>query len=248
MIKQALLDAVYSTSNPLHLSALLKAVRTTYNIFLLSRNNDNQNVAQITMTQMVDHIFRRVKTNPNHITAAVVQEAAVVEDKAEDSNALSKNDNDEESKEESTEENAESSTAANAPAVNNAPIESEADSATYQQQIIVEANMARTEMDHKLPSGKSKDNYEDFLNDTANVFQEEKGSETLTANHQALTTVPTNEISGSAAEDRGSFDNDGMQNGESETEADLYIKDAILVFRALCKLSKKSIQSEWYVG
>jgi len=62
---QALLDAVYSTSNPLHLSALLKAVRTTYNIFLLSRNNDNQNVAQITMTQMVDHIFRRVKSNPN---------------------------------------------------------------------------------------------------------------------------------------------------------------------------------------
>lgn len=242
-IIKALLDAVYSTSNPLHLSALLKAVRTTYNIFLLSRNNDNQNVAQITMTQMVDHIFRRVKTNPNHITA-VVQEAAVVEDKAEASNTTLKNDTDEENKEESTEENAESSTAANAPAVNNAPIESEADSATYQQQIIVEANMARTEMDHKLPSGKSKDNYEDFLNDTANVFQEEKGSETLTVNHQALTTVPTNETTGTA-DDRGSFDNDGMQNGESETEADLYIKDAILVFRALCKLSKKSIQSEW---
>ncbi|KAG1228274.1 hypothetical protein G6F68_019501 [Rhizopus microsporus] len=64
-IIKALLDAVYSTSNPLHLSALLKAVRTTYNIFLLSRNNDNQSVAQITMTQMVDHIFRRVKLNPN---------------------------------------------------------------------------------------------------------------------------------------------------------------------------------------
>jgi brefeldin A-inhibited guanine nucleotide-exchange protein len=47
------------------------------------------------------------------------------------------------------------------------------------------------------------------------------------------------------SEGRSSFENEGMQNGESETDADLYIKDAILVFRALCKLSKKSIQSEW---
>lgn len=53
--------------------------------------------------------------------------------------------------------------------------------------------------------------------------------------------------SGAASEGRGSFDNDGIQKNESETEADLYIKDAILVFRALCKLSKKSIQSEWQV-
>lgn len=189
MVQQALLDAVYSTSNPLHLSALLKAVRTTYNIFLLSRNNDNQNVAQITMTQMVDHIFRRVKSNPNHIPA-VVQEVAV--EVAEISDPTVENDVDEENKAENTEENAESTTA-NGSTVNNAPIESEADSATYQQQIIVEANMARTEMDHKLPSGRSKDNYEDFLNDTANVFQEEKGNETLAVNHQALTTVPTNE-------------------------------------------------------
>lgn len=48
-----------------------------------------------------------------------------------------------------------------------------------------------------------------------------------------------------ASEGRGSFEDEGIQNGESETDADLYIKDAILVFRALCKLSKKSIQSEW---
>lgn len=46
-------------------------------------------------------------------------------------------------------------------------------------------------------------------------------------------------------ENRDSFENDNIQNGEFETEADIYIKDAILVFRALCKLSKKSIQAEW---
>lgn len=52
-------------------------------------------------------------------------------------------------------------------------------------------------------------------------------------------------FSSGASEGRGSFDNSDIQNGKGETDADLYIKDAILVFRALCKLSKKSIQSEW---
>jgi len=77
--------------------------------------------------------------------------------------------------------------------VTNAPHETDEDSAAYQQQIIVEANMARTEMDHKLPSGKSKDNYEDFLNDTANVFREENNAASTASatNNNHLTTVPT---------------------------------------------------------
>jgi brefeldin A-inhibited guanine nucleotide-exchange protein len=189
------LDAVYSTSNPLHLSALLKAVRTTYNIFLLSRNNDNQNVAQITMTQMVDHIFRRVKSNPNHIVDAV-QETPVAE-VTETSNTDSVNENEvDEIKDKEDQEGDTEISAVNGVAPN-APIETEAESNTYQQQIIVEANMARTEMDHKLPSGRSKDNYEDFLNDTANVFQEEQQQQqqngASTVHHNALTTVPTND-------------------------------------------------------
>lgn len=168
------MDAVYSTSNPLHLSALLKAVRTTYNIFLLSRNNDNQNVAQITMTQMVDHIFRRVKLNPNIYQATPteeqVQEEAVATEPVE--------------VDDTTEENTPNTN------VSNAPLETDEESNAYQQQIIVEANMARTEMGHKLPSGKSKDNYEDFLNDTANVFQEEK-QQTITAPTTAAPAVET---------------------------------------------------------
>lgn len=188
------MDAVYSTSNPLHLSALLKAVRTTYNIFLLSRNNDNQNVAQVTMTQMVDHIFRRVKSNPNQIiavqeTAAVVNATTQNEEgdleKMEEKNGEKEVEADEfgedvAAKTENGEEGEENNT--NAPRPTIAPPETEADSTTYQQQIIVEANMARTEMDHKLPSGKSKDNYEDFLNDTANVFQEPSSTSAANGN------------------------------------------------------------------
>jgi brefeldin A-inhibited guanine nucleotide-exchange protein len=178
------LDAVYSTSNPLHLSALLKAVRTTYNIFLLSRNNDNQNVAQITMTQMVDHIFRRVKLNPNArqpTPAEATAENEVVT--AEPVDVVQEN---------SSTLNEENTPNTNVP---NAPLETDEESNAYQQQIIVEANMARTEMDHRLPSGRSRDNYEDFLNDTANVFQEQAtpaSTSTAPTNHPTI-TAPADE-------------------------------------------------------
>lgn len=198
------MDAVYSTSNPLHLSALLKAVRTTYNIFLLSRNNDNQNVAQITMTQMVDHIFRRVKSNPNvqatpkEDNESIHKQEQLEETKEEGEGEITgaskdedeKELNGDENKDETEEHNAENN---NNNTVSNAPHETDEDSAAYQQQIIVEANMARTEMDHKLPSGKSKDNYEDFLNDTANVFREENKAASASINNNHLATVPTYE-------------------------------------------------------
>lgn len=190
------MDAVYSTSNPLHLSALLKAVRTTYNIFLLSRNNDNQNVAQITMTQMVDHIFRRVKSNPNHIVA-VVQETPVAQVAETSSTDSIKEDENDEVKDKENQEGDVETTPTTNDVAPNAPIETEAESNAYQQQIIVEANMARTEMDHKLPSGRSKDNYEGFLNDTANVFQEEQKQQqqngSSIVNTNTLSVAPTND-------------------------------------------------------
>lgn len=102
------------------------------------------------MTQMVDHIFRRVKSHPN-----AQQEADQEDNMSADTASVN-------GEVENTQEAA-------------VPSDPTADNTDYQQQIIVEANMARTEMDKKLPSsGKHKDNYEEFLNDTANVFQEEK--------------------------------------------------------------------------
>lgn len=132
------------------------------------------------MTQMVDHIFRRVKSNPNHIVP--VQETAAIEEKKPESIHKTEEEHVTEGEDTANSNNT-------AP---NAPIESEEDAAAYQQQIIVEANMARTEMDHKLPSGRSKDNYEDFLNDTANVFQEEQQNGVSPANH-TVTTAPVYE-------------------------------------------------------
>ena len=61
-VVRALLSLVLSTTILVHQSALLKAVRTVYNIFLMSNDPINQTVAQGGLTQMVNHVFARCKT------------------------------------------------------------------------------------------------------------------------------------------------------------------------------------------
>ncbi|KAH9483049.1 Protein transport protein sec71 [Psilocybe cubensis] len=60
-IVKALLSLVLSPSILVHHSSLLKAVRTVYNIFLLSTDPVNQMVAQGGLTQMVHHVFSRCR-------------------------------------------------------------------------------------------------------------------------------------------------------------------------------------------
>ncbi|KAL5527125.1 hypothetical protein ACEPAG_5916 [Sanghuangporus baumii] len=62
-IVKALLSLVLSPTLLVHQSSLLKAVRTVYNIFLLSPDPVNQTVAQGGLTQMVNHVFSRCKLN-----------------------------------------------------------------------------------------------------------------------------------------------------------------------------------------
>ncbi len=61
-IVKSLLAAVLNDKIVVHGAGLLKALRQVYNIFLLSRNTANQQVAQGTLTQMVGTVFERVKT------------------------------------------------------------------------------------------------------------------------------------------------------------------------------------------
>ena len=58
-IVKALLALVLSPTILVHHSSLLKAVRTVYNVFLLSQDPVNQMVAQGSLTQMVNHVFTR---------------------------------------------------------------------------------------------------------------------------------------------------------------------------------------------
>lgn len=64
-IVKALLALVLSSTVLVHQSSLLKAVRTVYNVFLLSVDPINQTVAQGGLTQMVNHVFARCKLEPH---------------------------------------------------------------------------------------------------------------------------------------------------------------------------------------
>ena len=60
-IVKSLLAAVLNDKIIVHGAGLLKAVRQIYNIFLLSKSGPNQQVAQGTLSQMVGTVFERVK-------------------------------------------------------------------------------------------------------------------------------------------------------------------------------------------
>ncbi|EGN93072.1 hypothetical protein SERLA73DRAFT_172424 [Serpula lacrymans var. lacrymans S7.3] len=62
-VVKALLSLVLSPTIFVHHSSLLKAVRTVYNVFLLSTDPVNQMVAQGGLTQMVHHVFSRCKVD-----------------------------------------------------------------------------------------------------------------------------------------------------------------------------------------
>lgn len=62
-IVKALLALVLSSTILVHQSSLLKAIRTVYNVFLLSVDPINQTVAQGGLTQMVNHVFARCKVD-----------------------------------------------------------------------------------------------------------------------------------------------------------------------------------------
>ncbi|GAA5897123.1 hypothetical protein JCM8208_003734 [Rhodotorula glutinis] len=65
-----LLSLILSSSLPVHQSALLKAVRTVYNVFLLGRAGTVQTVAQATLGQIVGGVFGRVALDADTLRAA----------------------------------------------------------------------------------------------------------------------------------------------------------------------------------
>lgn len=62
-IVKSLLSLVLSATLLVHQSSLLKAIRTVYNVFLLSNDPVTQTVAQGGLTQMVNHIFTRCRVD-----------------------------------------------------------------------------------------------------------------------------------------------------------------------------------------
>lgn len=60
-VLKGLLTAVTSSAVHVHGQALLLAVRTCYNVFLMSRSEVNQTTAKASLTQMLNIVFQRME-------------------------------------------------------------------------------------------------------------------------------------------------------------------------------------------
>ncbi|KAI9591638.1 hypothetical protein BDF19DRAFT_468694 [Syncephalis fuscata] len=190
-IIKALLAAVSQSERPVHQSTLLRAVRTTYNIFLLSSNSANQTIAQGTLTQMVNIIFTRVRLDPKLRRSVEEGELATPTITADEEDNAPKH---------ITGHDSEDTT--NSVGLNGQEGDEHA------------PTTSTTEQDEQKI-------VESTLNDTTSVENEASNQ------NQHHSTQPTT---------------DSVASSLSST--DVEIRDAYLVFRALCKLSMKPVPND----
>jgi hypothetical protein len=72
LVLRGLLTATTSLTFTLHGQALLLAVRTCYNIHLMSRSEVNQTTAKATLTQMLNVVFQRMEAGSVKIPVSVL--------------------------------------------------------------------------------------------------------------------------------------------------------------------------------
>ncbi|KAA8902089.1 hypothetical protein FN846DRAFT_780695 [Sphaerosporella brunnea] len=187
-IVKALLAAVLNDKVVVHGAGLLKAIRQTYNIFLLSRSSANQQTAQGTLTQMVHTVFERVK-----VRLAVKEAHAGQKNESALSVQIPHSDND--------------------------------------------STGNKDESISPPPSGDSGPQEKITLQS----FENRKSFDDERITDAAPTTVNRNR-----KHLAGTYSDAASDSSESsqEDEDEVYIKDAFLVFRAMCKLSIKTLPAE----
>lgn len=200
-IVKSLLAAVLNDKIVVHGAGLLKAVRQVYNVFLLSKNSSNQQVAQGTLTQMVGTVFERVKTRI-HMKEARLNLSKLGKGAA----------------------NTSSFTVDAADSVNDASGSNEAEST------IEEGAASEVPSSEEGPKLTLKD-----LEHRKSFDDSQMGEgPTMVTQVKPAQTSPRS-TSGQTPPDP-SID-DGMDSDETEDE--VYIRDAYLVFRSFCNLSTK---------
>ncbi|KAI5122163.1 hypothetical protein M0805_007062 [Coniferiporia weirii] len=203
-IVKALLSLVLSPVLLVHQSSLLRAVRTVYNVFLLSPDPVNQTVAQGGLTQMVHHVFTRCKVSGNRSDSI---DGSLPQSPKPDSSSLR------------------SRPSSKRPSLT-----------------------PSTPDTFPLPPLTPPNDADEESSEKAN---EEKAAEVATADwndsHDADVQFPGTERTTLQAFE-GHNPNDHLAEGGYPTHAistnDLFFKDAFLVFRALCKLTMKNLNTE----
>ena len=210
-IIKSLLAAILNDKIVVHGAGLLKSVRQTYNIFLLSRSSANQQIAQGTLTQMVGTVFERVKTRIANRAARANSSATSLDNGTP--------------------------TAADTPtAGTDTPTDEEAaraEGAQDEEEEEEEEDVDATRM--TLQTFETKKSFDDArIGDNAPtmVTRVKKGRSVLprTASGQEVPAITVHP--------------DGSDITEEDEEDEIFIKDAFLVFRAMCKLSTKPLRVE----
>lgn len=212
-IVKSLLAAVLNDKLIVHGQGLLKAVRQVYNIFLISKTTATQQIAQGTLTQMVGTVFERVSTR------LAMKEARI---------NLGKIDLGKGTAEGSQSLNASSPVLENIDLDNSTEADAQSEGTSTQTQ------------DQPVP----KDGGEKL---TLQNIETARGFDDRTIADNAPTMVtpakpakPSRTASGHTVNLTNGTDVTHSSFDEEE-EDEIYIKDAFLVFRSMCRLSHKEL-------
>ncbi|KLO19767.1 Sec7-domain-containing protein [Schizopora paradoxa] len=203
-IVKALLSLVLSSTMLIHQSSLLKAVRTVYNIFLMSPDPVNQTIAQGGLTQMVHHVFTRCNIG-GRSSSASIDSSSLHSPRTEDSISLKGR--------RSSRPSLTPSTPETYPIPPETPTEGSPSD---------ENEKASVESQEVTINGEGTNGAEPSTGRT--TFKRQ------TFEHYASTDQ--------FAEPDSAFPLHHMSTN------DLFVKDAFLVFRALCKLTMKNLNTE----
>ncbi|CAG8513048.1 4016_t:CDS:10 [Dentiscutata erythropus] len=243
---KALLAAVSSTKAPIHQSSLLKSIRYSYNIFLLSRSSVNQTIAQGTLTQMVNQVFSRIKVNVDeNIESPLEKRKTDIDFKSNNYNSIEI---------ESSSESEVDLGISNSPKLNE---HNNNDNEQNDQELNGKRNVrdsfeeaatftgttpttVELESSDALEFGQWNESH-DSSEEVVKVIEEEmvnfKGPEEFSADGKTLSDSENQQSSNVASTLE-------QTNVIAVNQDDLCVKDAFLVFRALCKLSMKPMSAE----
>ncbi|TRM68092.1 hypothetical protein BD626DRAFT_480767 [Schizophyllum amplum] len=203
-IVKALLSLVLSSTILVHHSSLLKAVRTVYNIFLLSNDPVNQTVAQGGLTQMVNHVFSRARSMGSSDSGTFASDSSTLHEQEP------------------------SSAKRTSFAIPRPSSRMSRTSSQYDPRSPVDLPTKDLPMNDSvtsLPAGGHPD-----------VAGEDGEAEKPGVQHLTLESFE-------AANPHDAVPSNGAFPHQLTTQ-DLFIKDAFLVFRALCKLTMKPLNTE----
>ncbi|KAK5135689.1 hypothetical protein LTR08_004990 [Meristemomyces frigidus] len=206
-IIKSLLAAILNDKIVVHGAGLLKSVRQTYNIFLLSKSGANQQIAQGTLTQMVNTVFERVETRLASKAARVNSSKSSLGNGSVDLHA---NGTDTPLAEETE-----------------TPTTTEPETPLEKEQ---KMTLAMFETQKSFDDAKITDAAPTTISRAKRVAHYKQPART--ASGYDIPSIMVQSEGGSEAW------------SDEEEEDEIYIKDAFLVFRAMCKLSTKGLRPE----